>query len=292
MPPSSERKPGLLLVHPRLHDPTPSNAATFLRWTKLHFRDMLNLPDAGLGRVTRDLRFTAPDNDTSYSHDGEGKPRYLYTCLMEDIGMLKSTGYDGVSRMLNLESTRKLGDGEEAVGYEDKNGKGEEDGEKMVFDIIDAKFAVFEEVGNSGSGEGFQDLPARLTSTKGVKPTAPKSCLVVLNIEAPDADITQKLQEDLRKLFERAPPCLKSYSSVYKWSGVDAQPQGHPLIDVEESGEWMVMFLVVDEEGKTLSRVHLVQMVGGWVEEEKSKRNEREGVEIGFGVWDGEVFMS
>jgi hypothetical protein len=59
---ASPRKPGLLLVHPRLHTPNAENAATFLRWTKLHFRDMLNLPDTGLGSVTRDLRFVASDD--------------------------------------------------------------------------------------------------------------------------------------------------------------------------------------------------------------------------------------
>jgi hypothetical protein len=157
-----------------------------------------------------------------------------------------------------------------------------------VFDIVDAKFAVFEEV-----QDGINTLQTLPTSVKG---TAPKSCLVVLNIDFPpsaaEENIPQKLQAELLKLFEQAPPSLKSYSSVYRWSGVEAQPNGHPLIDVEGSGEWMVFMLVVDEEGSTLNRGHLVKMVGGWVEGENGKRDEREGVEVEFGVWDGEIFMS
>jgi hypothetical protein len=281
----TSRKPGLLLVHPRLHDPTPDNAAVFLRWTKLHFRDMLNLPDEGFGRVMRDMRFVAPEKAKGYTHnEEEGLPKYLYTCLVDDIAFLKSRAYDDVSRRLNLERTRALGEEEEAV-----NGDGEE---KMVFDIVDAKFAVFEQT--STGINTFQNLPVHLTSSKGTRPSAPKSCLVVLNISSPSSssEIPETLQANLLKLFERAPPSLKSYSAVYRWSGKQAQPENHQFIDVEESGEWMVLFLVVDEVGDVLQSEHLVQMVGGWVEQENSKRDEREGVEIAYGVWDGEVFMS
>ncbi|KAI4921273.1 hypothetical protein J4E85_008618 [Alternaria conjuncta] len=146
-PPQARPKPGLLLVHPRLHDPTPANATTFLRWTKLHFRDMLNIPDTGSGRVTQDLRFVAPEDDDGYTHDkkeeGEdGKsamPKYLYTCLMDDIAFLKTEAYMGVSRRLNLEKSRTLEEGEVGVGFLEEKEEGEE---KMVFDIVDAQFAV------------------------------------------------------------------------------------------------------------------------------------------------------
>ncbi|KAI4631633.1 uncharacterized protein J4E87_002339 [Alternaria ethzedia] len=127
---------GLLLVHPRLHDPTPANATTFLRWTKLHFRDMLNIPDTGSGRVTQDLRFVAPEGDDGYTHthdkkkeEGEGgksaMPKYLYTCLMDDIAFLKTEPYMGVSRRLNLEKSRNLEEGEVGVGFLEEEEEGE-----------------------------------------------------------------------------------------------------------------------------------------------------------------------
>ena len=138
--PTPTRRPDLMLVHPRLHNPSPANATTFLRWTKLHFRDLLNIPEyATLGRVARTLRFTAPDNDNRYSHvDGEGLSKYTYTCVVDDIGILQTQAYYDVCRALNLEDTRKLGKEEEKVGYEEEG--------KMVFDVVDAKFAVFAEV--------------------------------------------------------------------------------------------------------------------------------------------------
>jgi hypothetical protein len=161
--PSPTPKPGLLLVHPRLHDPTPTNATTFLRWTRLHFRDLLDMPDTGSGHVTRDLRFVAPDSDDAYTHkkeeDGAGeevmRPKYMYTCLVDNLAVLKGEAYNGVSRRLNLEKTRGLKNGE--VGVEAQEEEGEE---KMVFDIVDAKFAVYEEVESGSLGsETFQNLP-------------------------------------------------------------------------------------------------------------------------------------
>ncbi|KAH7399468.1 hypothetical protein BKA66DRAFT_165275 [Pyrenochaeta sp. MPI-SDFR-AT-0127] len=135
-----QRKPGLLLVGPRLHDPTPENAATFLRWTNLHLRDLLNIPeDPQLGRLTRSFRFTAPENDSKYSHDeSKGYTPYFYTSIVDDIGVLQGQAYYDVSRSLDLEKTRELAEGEEAVGY-GKEGA-------MVWNVVSAKFAVFTEV--------------------------------------------------------------------------------------------------------------------------------------------------
>ncbi|KAI4674194.1 uncharacterized protein J4E84_010700 [Alternaria hordeiaustralica] len=113
---------------------------------------MLNIPDTGSGHVTQDLRFVAPEGDDGYTHTHdkkeEGKetskglmPKYLYTCLMDDIAFLKTEAYMGVSRRLNLEKSRTLEEGEVGVGFLEEEGEGEE---KMVFDIVDAQFAVVE----------------------------------------------------------------------------------------------------------------------------------------------------
>lgn len=105
----------------------------------MHFRDMLNMPTPPqLGRMTHALRFTAPeDTDGKYNFDkskGTHGP-YFYTCHVEDVGIVQSEAYYGVSRQLDLESTRELGEGEEKVGQEGS-----------VFDVVDADFGVFEEV--------------------------------------------------------------------------------------------------------------------------------------------------
>ncbi|KAG9188624.1 hypothetical protein G6011_07329 [Alternaria panax] len=288
--PSQHNRPGLLLVHPRLHDPVPSNAETFLRWTKLHFRDLLNVPDSGSGQVTHDLRFGAPDSDDNYTHsEKEGSlPKYMYTCVVSDVGFLKGDAYNDVSRKLNLEKTRELEKGEVAVGFQE-NGKGE----AMVFDIVDAKFAVYEEVGSSGMETSYQELPTHLTTRGGM---APKSVMVAVHIDLPQNTtntnidtVPKALQSSLFTLVKAAvPPALKPYSSLYRWSGVEAQPDHHPLISKDGRGEWMLLLLLVDEEGKTLIREHAVMLVQGWVNEERGKLG---GGEIEFGVWEGEILM-
>ena len=288
--PSQQTKQGLLLVQPRLRDVTPSNASTFFRWTKLHFRDLLNVPDTGSGQVTHALRFCAPESDDQYTHnEKEGSlPKYMYTCVVSDIGHLKADGYNGVSRKLNLEKTRDLEKGEEGVGFR-------EDGEggAMVFDIVDAKFAVYEEMGSPAMEPSFQMLPTHLTTKSG---KGPKSVMVAVHVDLPQATTTidvdtvpKALQSSLFTLVKAAvPPTLEPYSSLYRWSGEDAQPEHHPLISKDGRGEWMVLLLLVDEEGKTLIREHAVMLVQGWVNEERGKLD---GGKIEFGVWEGEVLM-
>jgi hypothetical protein len=296
--PSPTPKPGLLLVHPRLHDPTPTNATAFLRWTKLHFRDLLDMPDTGSGSVTRDLRFVAPDSDDAYTHkkeeDGAGGeitcPKYMYTCLVNNLAVLKGEAYNGVSRRLNLEKTRGLKNGE--VGVEAQEEEGEE---KMVFDIVDAKFAVYEEVESGSLGSGsFQNLPPHLTSRNGT--AAPKSVLVAVYVDVPVGgntdlgDVPKTLHSSLLDCVKAAvPPALKLYSSLYRWAGIESQPDLHPLINNSGRREWMILVLLVDEEGKTLVREHAVMLVNGWVKEEKGKLG-AVGMEVG--LWNGEVFMS
>lgn len=71
---------------------------------------------------------------------------------------------------------------------------------------------------------------------------------------------------------------------------MQSQPENHPLIDVEASGEWMILLLVVDEGGKTLERRHVDEQVGRWIGAVDKEGNG--GVKASFGVWGGELFMS
>ncbi|CAO2656913.1 Nn.00g057160.m01.CDS01 [Neocucurbitaria sp. VM-36] len=278
---TTNRKPGFMLVDPRLRDPTPKNAATFLRWTKLHFRDMLSMPsDPQLGDMTKTLRFAALD-DTS---------KYLYTCVVDDIGILKSQPYYDVDRRLNLERTRELGAEEEAVGYEKDDA--------MIFDIVDAKFAIFEEV-DSDKLQGtkpigsYQHFPLSYTSTPGSKPLAPPSILVSLNIRSSSpnhsANTPQLLQKLLvERLATATPAGLELFTSIYRWAGTEAQPENHPMIECEESGVWLVTLLIIADERASLKGEHVSEVVGKWVDEV----NEKKELKVEFGVWGGELFMS
>jgi hypothetical protein len=211
---------------------------------------------------------------------------------------------------LDLENVRRLGEREEPVlvfqDEREKWGDGKGEG-KMVHDVVDARFAIYEEVGGDGmfstflprrnlgmadslsfpaNGKtvgSFQTLPSHLTSSSG---TAPHSALVAFSIRT-SFQAAQKLQTSFTTLFSsRAPPSLKLYSSLYHHAGAEAQPDHHPVIEKEAvgGGEWLVLVLVVDGEGETLQVEHVGMMVGGFAKGQE--------MDVKWGVWRGEVFMS
>lgn len=268
-PPS---RPGILVVHPRLHNPTPENATTFLRWTKLHFRDLLNLPavDSDGGHVTQAMRFAALDGNERYGQVNGTESKYFYIILSTSTSAFLTPQYYALSRRLDLENTRNLIEGEEPV----KSKEGE-----MVWDIVDARFSVYQELESSESER------LGLAKYEGKREEG-KTCLVTLSTTVPP----QELQSELLGLFEaRAPKELKVYTSVYRDAGVDAQPNEHPKIekDAVGGGDWLVLILVVDEEGCMLKVKHVEMMVEGWVKQQKDQ-----GMEVKFGVWSGEIEVS
>jgi len=161
---------GILVAFPHYHtpNPTPTETLHFLRWTKLHFRDLLNISHAAASalspapetaKVIRECRFNAV---TSSSEAGpnkaeEGKEKkpqpHLYTTHVTDLRIFQSSAYtDDVSRRLDLENTRTLEDGEEAVGEGVKEGA-------SVFDLVGADFGVFREVEVDGTFSFILILP-------------------------------------------------------------------------------------------------------------------------------------
>lgn len=49
-----------MICTPSLKDPGPENYETFLRWTKLHFRDLVDIEPIPGGKITRALQFITP----------------------------------------------------------------------------------------------------------------------------------------------------------------------------------------------------------------------------------------
>lgn len=291
---SSSLRPGVMICTPSLHDPTPANAEIFLRWTKLHNRELLGLPAApNGGKITRALRFARP-----HALGGVGeyvlapspifKPllsilqreialgqtcryvlsrlinlsRYFYTILANDIAFWHSDQYHEGSRRLDLENTRTLGEGEEPVGCEQG---------KMVWDVCDAKFSIYEEVQSSDDELEVKAYPSHPRS-EGDK----RKWLVGLNGEGDEND-ARKVQKELVGWL-RGGLGVESvlYSSLYRHGGKEAQPDKHPAIEEGRVGsrKWLLIVLVVggDEDG-------VEELVEEW----------GEGVEVG--VWRGEVDM-
>lgn len=130
-----KKTPGLFLIHCRIPSQSAEDKDRFLKWTKLHYRDIASLPvDPVKGQFTHGIAYIAPDTDPKYKHDDSGLGPYFYTCMLDDIAYLHTEPYITMSRALDLESTRPMLEGEVPVG---KGG--------MVFDICDARFAVYEE---------------------------------------------------------------------------------------------------------------------------------------------------
>lgn len=49
-----------MICTPSLKDPGPENYETFLWWTKLHFRDLVDIEPIPGGKITRALQFITP----------------------------------------------------------------------------------------------------------------------------------------------------------------------------------------------------------------------------------------
>jgi hypothetical protein len=186
---------------------------------------------------------------------------YFYTILTNDIPFFHSAQYHACSRRLDLENTRVLGEREESVGCEEG---------LMVWDICDAKFAIYEEVASSDEME-VEAYPK--LEGKG------KKWLVGASLAADESRV-KEMQKDLVECLRKKG---KVFSSVYKHGGKEAQPDKHPEIEARRigGGEWLVVVLVVGEEGM-MEKEGLEELVEEW-------KKEKEGVNIG--VWKGEVDM-
>lgn len=268
-PTLANTQPGIMLVRPTLLSPSPSNASAFKRWTIMHFNDLIHchFPPGPKG-ISRALRYTNADG------------QLLYTIHADDISIWKTQPYYAVSRRLDLENTRDVMQGESAV-LQGEHGFGTE---PMVWQVVDAAFAIFEETARS-PGEGvYHDLPDTLVSGRGEE----LECELVMLTFTPSRSANNASQEEESKkppkeftnLRDRALGSLseraKVYSSMYRHRP-DAQPDMHPPIaeGAHGNGTWMACILV---EGK--------------VGEEVRSQLQKEVIGVKVGFWKGEVFMS
>jgi hypothetical protein len=132
----TNRRPGIAFVRPKLHDNTQENRDLFRRWAKLHMRDTLAIPqDEKLGGASRVLRYR--------QEFGDGGEEYLFTIILDDVRLPGTKRFQTVPQRLDLENTRALGEGEEAVLKGDDPRIGTE---PMVFSIVSPSVSIFEAV--------------------------------------------------------------------------------------------------------------------------------------------------
>jgi hypothetical protein len=173
-----------------------------------------------------------------------------------------------VSRRLDLENTRELGEGEEEVGSEEGS---------MVSDVCEARFSVYEEVESEFEGVG------RYGDACGGRGSVVVGIRCREKASAPEVRSIQKDVMDVLREGRVVGDGTKMYSSVYRHAEDEAHPDGHPDIGRDEvgGGEWLVLVLVAGVGEDRAEVRKLEEVVGEWAM----------GKEVKGGVWVGEVDM-
>lgn len=278
---SVSNRPGIMLVRPSLHTSTDDNSATLKRWTAVHFRDMLNCPtrpnSTGMSRA---LRFTNTAGGI------------LHTIHVDDITVFKTDAYYKLSRRLDLENTRALEDGEKAI-LADGHGFGME---PMIWDLVDAEFAILEEYKDIISDEEEEETyhNASLSAAGQDKPQYALLTLTSTSASneetAPPKHIIQLRDKAFDLLYDMYGVAFQAYASLYR-RVPDAQPAMHLVIEdgKDGSGVWIVCVMV---EGETTDAVReqLQEGMESWVEQVKDEMT-GEDWNVKVGVWDGDLFV-
>ncbi|KAH7408349.1 hypothetical protein DE146DRAFT_371593 [Phaeosphaeria sp. MPI-PUGE-AT-0046c] len=179
---SPTSRPGLMICTPSLLQPGPRDYDTFLRWTRLHFRDLVDVPAIPGGKITRALQFVTPG---ATGKEGE----YFNVIHASHLPIWLSEGYKSNSKRLDIENTRKLSPGEEPVGCEPG---------KLVFDICTAVFSIYELV-DGDTASGYQVHPRAKDGER--------KCLLAVNVNG-DEEIARKVfngaVKDIEELGSRS----------------------------------------------------------------------------------------
>ncbi|KAJ4346274.1 hypothetical protein N0V95_005539 [Ascochyta clinopodiicola] len=137
--PTTVKRPGIAVVMPKLHKDTHENRALFKRWTRLHLRDIVSFPKhKDLGGISTILRYIRTDTD--------GGEEYFLTNHLDDLGLLGAELFQKTSHRLDLENTRELKEGEEAVLEPGDHRIGTD---PMIFSVAVPVANVFEEYTDS-----------------------------------------------------------------------------------------------------------------------------------------------
>lgn len=188
--------------------------------------------------------------------------RLFYTVLLSSISLVKSPEYYAVSRRLDLENTRDLLPGEERVGCE---------GGKMVWDLVDAKFAVYEEVQGLQDGMPFKEFP--VDKVEG-------SVLVAVGVKEGKLGDVKRVQKEV--VANVSGSGREVWTSLHRSAGAEGHPDMHPVVDAGGVGgmEWLILAFIVGE-GLTSARID--GMLSEWANDRKN---------MDYGAWSGELFMT
>lgn len=108
----------------------------------------------------------------------------------------------------------------------------------------------------------------------------PKSHLIAVTLSNPNlpAHSVLGLQSKVLEATKGLPAISKTYTSVYKYAGDEAQPPGHPPVTYAPDS-WLILVLV-EGEGRKGIEAKVDEVLGDW-----------KGGEARWGVWGGEIFM-
>lgn len=296
------QRPGVMIVRPTLHEQTEENAATFKRWTVMHFQDLLSLSQSASKTegISRAIRYTNTAGEL------------FYTIHVDNISILKSSAYYAVSRRLDLENTRNVENGEEAVLPKSNDlGLGVE---PMIWQLVNAEFGIFQEHMSSNTAQDaqewshpYQSLDLSLVSSRGASPFAPPCLLVTLTFNSSAVSSDEKEAQPPQCLLDLQISAIshlasdhstngKIYSSIYRHIP-GAQPDMHPTITkgADGNGVWVVCILIegkVDGVMRTRLKEGLDESMNAIKKRDGETNEGSVGWDVKMGIWEGELFVS
>jgi len=246
--------PGILIVRIKMLDPVFEEQGGWATWTKLHFDDLLSLGPAKISSTAQFLnkvqdepvpRATAEEHNTKKAE--EAAFPFFNIIELGDLDVLTSKEYLDLSRAKILQNKR-------------------EEGEEMIWDVVDARFAAYELVRSVNEGY-IQSSDDAAAGAEGGENTRTLITAEISNPLEPYAAMQffTNLSAKIQKSHLGA-----AKGKLYKLRNETLNP-----VPVLESSAWLGVWSV---EGSVKR---------GWVEEELVGElgTEGKGVQVGWGFF-------
>jgi hypothetical protein len=149
----------------------------------------------------------------------------------------------------------------------------------MVWNVCDAKFAIYEELRSDTIGRSrlYQELP----DLEG------RNQLIAVGMPGAETEIRKLYANLLEQVDSSLGNSATLFSSLYRHGGKEAHPDMHPEIGSDHIGgsQWLMIVLVVNQGVRKTRDERMEKLVGEWVKEKGT-------AEMKYGVWYGEVDLS
>ncbi|KAF2498766.1 hypothetical protein BU16DRAFT_558816 [Lophium mytilinum] len=218
--------PAILVVRIQILDPAFDTSKGWAKWTKLHFDDLLSLGPASINSTTQFQNLkaaTGKDEEEGDKKVVESRFPYFNIIELGNLDVLTSKPYLALSRAKDLAAERK-------------------EGEAMIWDVADARFAAYELVEHRKAGgevAGDAVAGAEVESTSRLVAAEIFSSLALEGAE----ESFDACAKALRELGTETRVMLR-VGRLYKLRNETLNP-----VPVLESAPWLGLWVVEGGEG-------------------------------------------